>query len=72
MSVKYIRWENKVNWNQRTFIPLEFVVNKITGQYVKKQVSTWNIQEIPVKLWNIDGTKVEILSWLKIGDRVCR
>ena len=73
LSVKYIRWENKFeNWNEKIFIPLDFVVNKITGQFVKKQVSTWNIQEVPVKLWNIDGTKVEILSWLKIGDRVCR
>jgi len=73
ISVMYHKWKNEnIIWNQKIFIPLNFVVNKLTGQFVKKQFNSWDIQEIPVKLWNIDGTNVEILSWLKIGDRVCR
>ncbi len=73
LSVKYNKENNKViNWNKKIFIPLDFVVNKLTGQFVKEKIASWDIQEIPVKLWNIDWTNVEILSWLKIWDKICR
>jgi uncharacterized protein YjdB len=67
---------------------LDYVINKITGQYVKVgyqddnlswYVITGNIQErksyyklVKVKLWNIDWKFVQILSGLKIGDKICK
>ena len=73
LSVKYYKKESKViNWNKKIIIPLNFVINRLTGQEVIKFIKTWDYQKIKVKLWNIDGTNVWILSWLKIWDRVCR
>ena len=73
LSVKYNKENNKViNWNKKISIPLDFVVNKLTGQFVKEKIASWNIQETSVELWNIDWTNVEILSWLKIWDKICR
>jgi len=84
------------NSGSKIYIPLEFVINEMDGQYVKKFEGEiwWKIQMnqmkkskflpivcdwkqdclwyIKVKLGNIDGTKVEVLSGLKIGDKVCK
>ena len=53
------------------FIPLDFVINKITGQKVKVY-SGWKIIERNVLLWDIDWDKVKVLSGLKIGDKICK
>ena len=61
----------KLNKNWKIFIPLDFVINKITWQFVKKQTSTgFVITE--VKLWDIDGSFVEVLSWVNLQDTICK
>jgi len=53
-------------------IPLEFVINEMNGQYVYKVVWSWDYKRNSLQLWNIDGTKVEVLSGLKVWDKVCK
>ena len=72
---KILNVKVKINWKKNTNniikIPLDFVINKITGQKVK--IYSWNkLIEKNIKLWNVDWVNVEVLSGLKIGDRVCR
>lgn len=69
LSVNYVlsgKYENKIK------IPLNFVVNEIDGQYIYKVSGLWKYKKAEIKLWNIDGEDVEVLSWLKIGDKICR
>jgi hypothetical protein len=47
------------------------VINKITGQYVNKVIWTW-YKLIKVNLWDIDWKFVQVLSGLKIGDKICK
>ena len=58
--------------NQKIFIPLDYVVNKLTGYFVKKQINWNKIDIVKVQLWNVDWANVEILSWLKVGDVICK
>jgi hypothetical protein len=72
LSVKYkpSTMETNVWWKVK--IPLDYVVNKLTGQFVEKTTSWDVIETQQVKLWNIDWSYVEILTWLNLGDTICK
>jgi len=53
-------------------IPLDFIINKLTGKYVKKVFSWWKIKSVKIELNNIDWLYSEIWSWLSIGDKICK
>jgi len=69
VEVRNIKWDIK-NWNIK--IPLEFVINKLTGQKVKVKDKSWRIKEKKIILWNIDWNYIEVISGLNIEDMVCR
>ena len=53
-------------------IPLDFMINKLTGKYVKKVFSWWEIKSVKINLENIDWLYANISSWLSIGDKICK
>ena len=74
LSVKYKITEKQNNkiTNSKIFIPLDYVVNKLTGQFVEK-ITSWDVTKIEqIELWNIDWAYVEVLSWLNIWDTICK
>ena len=72
LTVNYKLNNLKNAWTNKVLIPLDYVINKLTGQFVKKKLTGWKIEDSLVKLWNIDGANVEVLSWLKVGDKICK
>lgn len=54
------------------FIPIDFVINKIDGYYLRKKDEKDNIDEIKIEIWNINWNLIEIKSWLSIWDNICR
>ena len=75
LNVQYKReWEKNTQKevSQKLFVPLDYVINKLTGYFVKKQVNWNKIDIVKVQLWNVDWADVEILSWLKVGDVICK
>jgi len=73
-KVLNVNYKNDVQNSKisKVYIPLDYVVNKLTGQFVKRELTWWKIETEEVKLWNIDGSNVEILSWLKNWDKLCK
>ena len=53
-------------------IPLDFILNKLTGKYVQKVLSWWDIKLIKIDIKNIDGLYAQIWSWLSISDKICK
>lgn len=51
------------------WIPLQYISPRLEGNLVRRKVWT-GIQEIYVKLWNIDDSYVQVLSWLNIWDEI--
>lgn len=50
-------------------IPLQYISPRLEGNLVRRKV--WKaIQEVYVKLWNIDDSYVQVLSGLKIWDEI--
>lgn len=69
LNVEY-KIQNSISKNIK--IPLDFVINKLTGKYVKKVLSWWKINIVKIKLKDIDGLYASISSWIKLGDRICK
>jgi len=67
-----LNYTNNDNISKNIKIPLDFVINKITGNYVKKVLSWWKIETVKINLENIDWYYAEIWSWIMIGDKICR
>lgn len=51
------------------WIPLPYIVPRLEGNYVKKLVN-WTPQETLVSLWEIDGSVVQVMSGLSVGDTI--
>ena len=54
------------------YIPLDFVINELVWQKVKLFCWKKCVKYQSVELGNIDGEQIEVLSWLKIGEVICR
>jgi len=63
---------NKGNIATNIKILLDFVINRLTGKYVKKVLTWWKIETVQIKLKDIDGLSVGISSWLSINDKICK
>jgi len=72
LSVKYIssNWVYNLH-DSKVKIPINFVINKLTGQYVKIKDKDWKIKLRKVILWEVDWNIVAVNSWLKLGDVIC-
>ena len=51
------------------WIPLQYISPRLEGNLVRKKVGSW-VQNIYVKLWDIDGEYVQILSGLNMWDEI--
>jgi len=75
LSVNGNIWEwNMISKNikQKIYIPLKFVIDTMNWQSVYKVIWSWDYKKIALQLWNIDGTNIEVLSGLNIGDKICK
>jgi len=55
------------NSDGQLWVPLPYIVPRLEGNYVKKLVNG-KIQETPVTLWEINGSSVQVVKGLLIGD----
>lgn len=51
------------------WIPLPYIIPRLEGNYVKKLVNE-TPQEAPVKLWEINGSVVQVMSGLQVNDQI--
>ena len=51
------------------WIPLPYIIPRLEGNYVKKLING-TPQETPVTLWEINGSVVQVMSWLQVNDQI--
>lgn len=68
-------WGQKVgtdtNTDTKVYIPIRYVINTINGSEVIQRMHSGKVQKIPVTLWELDASSVEIRSGLNYGDTIC-
>lgn len=54
------------------YIPLDYVNNTINNSIVKVKTLSWEVITQEVILWEVNSNKVEIKSWLKFWETICK
>ncbi len=59
------------NKNKIINVPVSYIDNKINWNFIKVKTLTWVIEK-EVKLWDINWNMVEVKSWIKWVNEICK